>query len=327
MVFPQAGSFRAVRRGRRRRGDRCGRRRELAPVPGLRPRRPLLPAGLRREPRRHVRRARSGGRRHEGIDIFADEGTPIHAITGGTVVQGFDGGNLGGVVVRIQGDDGRYYYYAHLKEGSTDHLEVGQRINAGDVIGGVGNTGNAATTPAHLHFQVREDGEWINPFEFIKNLPDAEEILTGAGVPGASRRPVRDRPRRAAVRRGHRQRRAHRPVRADVRDVADRRRLRRRRPLRLLRDGDQPHRPAVGRHRPRRPHRRERDRARVGRRARRAVRTRPAPRASAACRRWTPTPTASATPTRARSGRTRRRPTATPTASATRSRSPAAPTR
>jgi hypothetical protein len=129
---------------------------------------------------------RSGGRRHEGIDIFADSGTPIHAITGGTIVQGFDGGNLGGVVVRIQGDDGRYYYYAHLKEGSTDHLEVGQRINAGEVIGGVGNTGNAATTPAHLHFQVREDGEWINPFEFIKNLPDAEEILTGAGVPGAS---------------------------------------------------------------------------------------------------------------------------------------------
>jgi hypothetical protein len=128
---------------------------------------------------------RSGGRRHEGIDIFADSGTPIHAISGGTVVQGFDGGNLGGVVVRIQGDDGRYYYYAHLKEGSVDHLQVGQRINAGEVIGQVGNTGNAATTPAHLHFQVRENGEWINPFEFIKDLPDTEEIVGGAAVPGA----------------------------------------------------------------------------------------------------------------------------------------------
>jgi hypothetical protein len=128
---------------------------------------------------------RSGGRRHEGIDIFADRGTPIHAITGGTVVQGFDGGKLGGVVVRIQGDDGRYYYYAHLQEGSVDHLEVGERVNAGQVIGAVGNTGNAATTPSHLHFQVRENGEWINPFEFIKDLPDTEEVVGGAAVPGA----------------------------------------------------------------------------------------------------------------------------------------------
>src|SRR4051794_34079267 len=68
--------------------------------------------------------ARSGGRRHEGVDIFAPEGTPIHAVSGGTVVQGF-GNSLGGNVVRIQGDDGRYYYYAHLKAGSFDHLRVG----------------------------------------------------------------------------------------------------------------------------------------------------------------------------------------------------------
>jgi hypothetical protein len=131
---------------------------------------------------------RSGGRSHEGIDIFADSGTPIHAITGGTIVQGFDGGNLGGVVVRIQGDDGRYYYYAHLKEGSVDHLRVGQRVDAGDVIGGVGNTGNARTTPAHLHFQVREDGEWINPFEFLKDLPDAESGVGGV-LPGQAADP------------------------------------------------------------------------------------------------------------------------------------------
>ena len=57
--------------------------------------------------------ARSGGRKHEGIDIFAPEGTPIHAVAGGTIVQGFTNG-LGGNVVRIQGDDGRFYYYAHL---------------------------------------------------------------------------------------------------------------------------------------------------------------------------------------------------------------------
>jgi hypothetical protein len=125
---------------------------------------------------------RSGGRRHEGIDIFADEGTPVHAIASGTVVQGFDS-SLGGVVVRIQGDDGRYYYYAHLQEGSVDHLEVGQHVNAGQVIGGVGTTGNAAGTPSHLHFQVREDGDWVNPFEFLQDLPDVEDVAGGAPVP------------------------------------------------------------------------------------------------------------------------------------------------
>src|SRR3982751_6812774 len=115
--------------------------------------------------------ARSGGRRHEGVDIFAKEGTPIHAVSGGTVVQGFHNG-LGGNVVRIQGDDGRYYYYAHLKDGSFDHLKVGEHVRAGQVIGGVGHTGDALGTPNHLHLQVREGGEWINPFKFIQPLPD-----------------------------------------------------------------------------------------------------------------------------------------------------------
>ena len=115
--------------------------------------------------------ARSGGRKHEGIDIFAPEGTPIHAVAGGTVVQGFQN-SLGGVVVRIQGDDGRFYYYAHMTPGSTDHLRVGQRVSAGEVIGGVGHTGDAAGTPNHLHFQVRENGQWLNPFNFLTPLPE-----------------------------------------------------------------------------------------------------------------------------------------------------------
>lgn len=124
--------------------------------------------------------ARSGGRKHEGIDIFAPEGTPIHAVAGGTVVQGFTNG-LGGNVVRIQGDDGRFYYYAHLVGGSTDHLKVGQHVNAGQVIGGVGHTGDAAGTPNHLHFQVRENGQWVNPFNFLQPLPDLTQVNGAAG--------------------------------------------------------------------------------------------------------------------------------------------------
>ena len=125
---------------------------------------------------------RSGGRKHEGIDIFASEGTPIHAIAGGRVVQGFSN-SLGGNVVRIQGDDGRYYYYAHLEAHSFDHLHVGEHVNAGQVIGGVGHTGDAAGTPNHLHLQVRENGQWINPFGFLKPLPDVTEVTGTTPIP------------------------------------------------------------------------------------------------------------------------------------------------
>jgi murein DD-endopeptidase MepM/ murein hydrolase activator NlpD len=115
---------------------------------------------------------RSGGRVHEGIDLMADEGTPILAITSGKIVQGFEGGPLGGVVVRLQGDDGRYYYYAHLQKGSVDHLEVGQRVEAGQQIGAVGSTGNAAGGAPHLHLGIKENGEWINPHPFLEPLPE-----------------------------------------------------------------------------------------------------------------------------------------------------------
>jgi hypothetical protein len=84
------------------------------------------------------------------------------------------------VVVRIQGDDGRFYYYAHLKPGTQSHLKVGEHVKAGQVIGGVGKSGDAATTPTHLHFQVRENGEWLNPYKFIKDLPDIEDVAGSA---------------------------------------------------------------------------------------------------------------------------------------------------
>lgn len=123
---------------------------------------------------------RAHNRVHEGIDIFAPSGTPIHAVTGGTVVKGFHN-SLGGVVVRIQGDDGNYYYYAHLKEGSTDQLQVGQRVSTGQVIGQVGNSGDAATAPPHLHLQVRRDGEWINPYSFLQPFPDLSSLDPATG--------------------------------------------------------------------------------------------------------------------------------------------------
>lgn len=103
---------------------------------------------------------RSGGRRHMGTDIFAPRGTPVVAAVGGTVRQAGFGGSLGGNRVWVEGDDGRFYYYAHL---DTIGAARGERVEVGQQIGTVGNTGNAANTPSHLHFSINsrmgsEDG-------------------------------------------------------------------------------------------------------------------------------------------------------------------------
>jgi murein DD-endopeptidase MepM/ murein hydrolase activator NlpD len=93
---------------------------------------------------------RSGHRKHAGIDIFARRGTAVLAAAPGEVVRvGHD--HLGGNVVWVAGAGARLYYYAHLDRFS---VSVGQTVAAGDELGRVGNTGNAITTPPHLHFGI-----------------------------------------------------------------------------------------------------------------------------------------------------------------------------
>ena len=94
---------------------------------------------------------RSGHRRHAGIDIFARRGTPVVAAAEGIVVRIGTTDRLGGNTVWVAGKPSTLYYYAHL-EGFRAGLRVGDHVAAGDVIGRVGNTGNARTTPPHLHF-------------------------------------------------------------------------------------------------------------------------------------------------------------------------------
>jgi murein DD-endopeptidase MepM/ murein hydrolase activator NlpD len=95
---------------------------------------------------------RSGGRRHQGIDIFARRGTPVVAAASGEVVRiGHD--RLGGNVVWVAGEGARMYYYAHLMQ-FRDGLHVGEQVRAGETLGRVGNTGNARDTPPHLHFGI-----------------------------------------------------------------------------------------------------------------------------------------------------------------------------
>lgn len=102
--------------------------------------------------------ARSGGRRHKGVDIIADSGIEIVAPVSGRV-EHFNS-SLGGRSFRIYGDDGNYFYGTHLSSWAKD----GQ-VNAGEVIGYVGDSGNAAGLP-HLHFEIHPGGRGnpINPF-------------------------------------------------------------------------------------------------------------------------------------------------------------------
>lgn len=104
--------------------------------------------------------ARSGGRSHQGVDMFAEYGMPLYAVDGGTVRT--SNNSLGGLSIHLTTDDGDRYYYAHLSETS---VSTGQRVEAGQVIGANGNSGNARTTPPHLHWQYHPGGgAAVNPY-------------------------------------------------------------------------------------------------------------------------------------------------------------------
>ena len=103
-----------------------------------------------------------GARDHHGIDIFRPRGTPVVAAVDGTVQR--DESERGGRVIWLRdARTGRHLYYAHLSDWA---VESGTRVSTGDVIGYVGNTGNARTTPPHLHFGVYERGP-ADPVPFL----------------------------------------------------------------------------------------------------------------------------------------------------------------
>ena len=109
---------------------------------------------------------RSGGRTHKGVDMFAKRGTPTPAVTAGIVRMRTV--NLGGTVSYLYGDDGNKYYYAHL-DGYPAGLQDGQRVERGQAIGFVGNSGNAEGTSPHLHFEIRPGGaNAVNPYPTVR---------------------------------------------------------------------------------------------------------------------------------------------------------------
>ncbi|HET9334513.1 MAG TPA: M23 family metallopeptidase [Gemmatimonadota bacterium] len=125
--------------------------------------------------------ARSGGRSHEGIDIFARRRTPVRSTTPGIVVR--RGENpLGGRTVSILGPGGWRHYYAHL-QGYAGH-STGDRVAAGEVIGFVGTSGNAPADAPHLHYGIYAGGGPRNPYPLlVAGTAAAEAESPGAAAP------------------------------------------------------------------------------------------------------------------------------------------------
>jgi murein DD-endopeptidase MepM/ murein hydrolase activator NlpD len=117
--------------------------------------------------------ARSNGRRHQGIDIFAPKGTPVRSTTRGLVFR-VGQNRLGGNVVWIFGPGRQTHYYAHLHRFAE--FEPGDLVMPGDIVGYVGATGNARGTPPHLHYGVYTPSEGaINPFPLLQQPQAASQ--------------------------------------------------------------------------------------------------------------------------------------------------------
>ncbi len=105
---------------------------------------------------------RNGGRIHEGFDATGACGTPLVAMRSGTVLKSaYDAALKGHYVVYKGRSERRTYLYAHLERPAP--VRAGQRIRAGRRLGTIGQTGNAAGTPCHLHIEIRSRGRLLDP--------------------------------------------------------------------------------------------------------------------------------------------------------------------
>ena len=125
---------------------------------------------------------RSGGRRHEGVDMEADRGTPVVAVRDGEAE--FKRSNLGGNAIWLVSATGERFYYAHLDEFDGESRSV----RAGEVIGYVGRSGNAKGD--HLHFETRAGDDAVNPYPYVVAACAASPLLDGSLIPPVAARPL-----------------------------------------------------------------------------------------------------------------------------------------
>lgn len=135
----------------------------------------------------------AGRRRHHGLDIFAPRGTAVVALVDGYARPGTN--ELGGNVVWLT-DGRRNLYYAHLDRWA---LEGDTQVRVGDTLGYIGNTGNARTTPPHLHFGIYDNGP-VDPFPFL--APDDPRPPAPSRAPEEWNQWVRVTAREAVLRSG-----------------------------------------------------------------------------------------------------------------------------
>lgn len=116
---------------------------------------------------------------HGAIDIFAKRGTPVVALEGGTLNRvGFN--TFGGNRLWVKGSQFEAYY-AHLDEYAPG-IREGARVEAGQVLGYVGDTGSAKGTPPHLHLQLERGGFPLNPFDLLRQLLTSNKSTSLEGV-------------------------------------------------------------------------------------------------------------------------------------------------
>jgi murein DD-endopeptidase MepM/ murein hydrolase activator NlpD len=121
---------------------------------------------------------------HEGIDITAEQGTPVVSMTAG-VVENAGWTFYSGTRVGVRGADGRYYLYAHLSD-VAGGVAPGSVVDAGTLLGLVGNTGygppgHQDEFPPHLHLGVLAGSEWVNPYPTLVDLYEATVRVTDRG--------------------------------------------------------------------------------------------------------------------------------------------------
>lgn len=117
-------------------------------------------------------------RTHEGQDVFCRYGDPVLAPEPGVV--SYSEGGLGGVTARVHTSTSSYWFLTHLSATNAKEIPAGSAVEVGDVIGFCGNSGNAITTPPHVHFGWYVNGDAVNPMKsLVKWLQIAERRVLG----------------------------------------------------------------------------------------------------------------------------------------------------
>ena len=123
---------------------------------------------------------------HEGIDIFGPMGTDLVAAESGVITK-VGSGRLGGLTLWITGVSGTKWYYAHL-HGFAPGVKKGLEVEAGTVVGYLGDSGNAKGTPPHLHLEIHPPGKRVvNPYPQLNVLAERDQARSKEQLDGSAK--------------------------------------------------------------------------------------------------------------------------------------------